>query len=92
MTNNMKSVVVCSDINGMPVWQKDYEAFMQTVGFQTKHCRPRHSFNKGKVERLVRFVKGNYLSDRFFSIFQTSTLRHWIGATNKIASNTEHWD
>ena len=44
----------------------DYEAFMKAVGFQTKLCKPRHPFTKGKVERLVRFVKENFLVDRTF--------------------------
>ena len=67
LTDNMKSVVIRRDLEGHPVWQKDYEAFMKTVGFDTKLCRPRHPFTKGKVERLVRFVKENFLVDRVFS-------------------------
>ena len=67
LTDNMKSVVIRRDMEGHPVWQKDYEAFMKTVGFETKLCKPRHPFTKGKVERLVRFVKENFLVDRVFS-------------------------
>ena len=67
LTDNMKSVVIHRDMDGHPVWQKDYEAFMKTVGFETKLCKPRHPFTKGKVERLVRFVKENFLVDRVFS-------------------------
>jgi len=66
LTDNMKSVVLHRDFEGHPVWQKDYEAFMKTVGFQTKLCKPRHPFTKGKVERLVRFVKENFLVGRVF--------------------------
>ena len=66
LTDNMKSVVLHRDLDGHPVWQKDYEAFMRTVGFDTKLCKPRHPFTKGKVERLVRFVKENFLADRVF--------------------------
>ena len=66
LTDNMKSVVLHRDFEGNPVWQKDYEAFMKTVGFRTKLCKPRHPFTKGKVERLVRFVKGNFLVGRVF--------------------------
>ena len=64
LTDNMKSVVRHRDFEGHPVWQKDYESFMKTVGFQTKLCKPRHPFTKGKVERLVRFVKENFLAGR----------------------------
>ncbi len=66
LTDNMKSVVLHRDMDGRPVWQKDYEAFMKTVGFGTKLCKPRHPYTKGKVERLVRFVKDNFLAGRTF--------------------------
>ena len=66
LTDNMKSVVLHRDFEGHPVWQKDYEAFMKTVGFQTKLCKPRHPFTKGKVEQLVRFIKDNFLAGRVF--------------------------
>ena len=67
LTDNMKSVVIGRDPDGHPVWQHDYEAFMKLIGFQTKLCRPRHPFTKGKVERLIRFVKDNFLAGRVFS-------------------------
>lgn len=66
LTDNMKSVVIGRDENGHPIWQKDYEAFMDAIGFKTKLCRPRHPFTKGKVERLVRFVKNNFMACRVF--------------------------
>lgn len=67
LTDNMKSVVIRRDPEGHPIWQHDYEAFMKLVGFQTKLCKPRHPFTKGKVERLIRFVKDNFLAGRVFS-------------------------
>lgn len=66
LTDNMKSVVVRRDADGKPVWQKDYAAFMACVGFRTRLCKPRHPFTKGKVERLVRHVKENFLAGREF--------------------------
>lgn len=67
LTDNMKSVVVKRDVEGNPVWQADYAAFMACVGFKTRLCKPRHPFTKGKVERLVRFVKDNFLAGRTFA-------------------------
>ncbi len=67
LTDNMKSVVIGRSQDGHPLWQHDYEAFMKTVGFETKLCKPRHPFTKGAVERLVRFVKDNFMPGRFFS-------------------------
>ena len=64
LTDNMKSVVIGRDPEGHPIWQKDYESFMKTVGFRTVLCKPRHPFTKGAVERLIRFVKENFLADR----------------------------
>ena len=66
LTDNMKSVVIRRDPEGNPIWQRDYETFMKTVGFETKLCKPRHPFTKGKVERLIRFVKENFLAGRVF--------------------------
>ncbi len=66
LTDNMKSVVIRRDFEGRPIWQHDYESFMKTLGFQTKLCKPRHPFTKGKVERLIRFVKDNFLQGRSF--------------------------
>lgn len=66
LTDNMKSVVIRRDSTGQPVWQKDYESFMKVLGFKTKLCKPRHPFTKGKVERLVRFIKDNFIAGRQF--------------------------
>ena len=66
LTDNMKSVVVRRNEDGKPVWQKDYAEFMNTIGFETTLCKPRHPFTKGAVERLVRFVKENFIAGRTF--------------------------
>lgn len=66
LTDNMKSVVIRRDMEGRPIWQGDYETFMRNLDFQTRLCKPRHPFTKGKVERLVRFVKENFLVGRIF--------------------------
>lgn len=66
LTDNMKSVVIRRNEDGKPIWQKDYAEFMNTVGFETTLCKPRHPFTKGAVERLVRFVKENFIAGRTF--------------------------
>ena len=67
LTDNMKSVVKGRDPEGHPIWNAEYAAFMGCVGFKTKLCKPRHPFTKGKVERLVRYVKENFLAGRSFT-------------------------
>lgn len=85
LTDNMKSVVLHRDAEGHPVWQTDYECFMKTIGFKTKLCKPRHPFTKGAVERLIRFVKENFLAGRSF--FNLSDLNEaalvWCDTQNK---------
>ena len=66
LTDNMKSVVIKRDFENHPIWQPDYENFMNTVGFNTGLCKPRHPYTKGKVERLIRFIKDNFLVGRCF--------------------------
>ena len=66
LTDNMKSIVTGRDSDGHPVWNHDYEAFMDAIGFKTKLCKPRHPFTKGAVERLIRFVKDSFVNSRTF--------------------------
>ena len=66
-TDNMKSVVVRRLADGTPVWNKDYEAFQQLIGFKTSLHKVAHPWSKGKVERLVRYVKGNFIQGRTFT-------------------------
>ena len=66
LTDNMKSVVTGRDSDGNPVWNNEYADFMKAVGFATKLCKPRHPFTKGAVERLVKFVKDNFMAGRVF--------------------------
>ena len=63
----MKSVVTRRDADGHPVWNGEYAAFMGCVGFRTRLCKPRHPWTKGKSERLIRFVKENFLAGRTFT-------------------------
>lgn len=83
LTDNMKSVVLHRDSEGHPVWNHDYEAFMDTIGFKTKLCRPRHPFTKGAVERLVRFVKDNFLAGRVFSTITDLNYEAWKWCDNQ---------
>src|SRR5574344_110771 len=66
LTDNMKSVVIKRDSDGSPIWNHDYEVFMKTIGFETRLCKAYHPFTKGKVERLVQFIKGHFLAGRTF--------------------------
>lgn len=66
LTDNMKSVVIGRDVLGNPVFNHDYDVFQKSFSFSTKLCKVAHPFTKGGVERLVRYVKENFIQGRTF--------------------------
>lgn len=48
LTDNMKSVVVRRNAEGNPIWQRDYEAFMDSTGFHTRLCQAQASMDEGQ--------------------------------------------
>ena len=57
LTDNMKSVVTKRDCEGNPVWNTEYDALQNLIGFRTDLCKVAHPFTKDKSEPLVRYVK-----------------------------------
>lgn len=86
LTDNMKSVVIKRDADKHPIWNAEYENFMKTVGFQTKLCKPAHPFTKGAVERLVKFVKNNFMAGRTFGNITDLNYDalHWCDVQNRV--------
>jgi transposase len=65
LTDNMKTVVVGRE-SGKPIWNTQFASFAVDMGFVPKVCRVRSPQTKGKVERLVRYVKENFFPGRSF--------------------------
>ena len=65
LTDNMKTVVTRRE-SGQPIWNTAFEDFSIDMGFVSKVCSPRRPQSKGKVERLVGYVKDNFLPGRRF--------------------------
>ncbi|MVB12733.1 Integrase core domain protein [Caprobacter fermentans] len=65
LTDNMKTVVTGREA-GKPIWNTRFADFATELGFVPKVCRIRSPQTKGKVERLVRYVKDNFLPGRQF--------------------------
>jgi len=61
LTDRMKTVIVAVD-HGKPVWQEIFKRFASEMGFVPKVCRVRRPQTKGKVERLVHFVRDNFMA------------------------------
>ena len=65
LTDRMKTVINGSEA-GKPIWNSRFEDFAADMGFVPKVCRVKRPQTKGKVERLVDYVKDNFLPGRQF--------------------------
>ena len=65
-TDNMKSIVIRRDSDGKPIWNHDYDLFQKAAGFETRLAKIAHPWTKGAAERLVRYVKDNFIQGRKF--------------------------
>lgn len=65
LTDNMKTVNDGRKA-GRPLWNSKFEDFVADMCFIPKVCRVRRPQTKGKVERLVQYVKNNFLPVRPF--------------------------
>lgn len=65
LTDRMRTVIDGSEA-GKPLWNSRFEDFAADMGFVPKVCRIRRPQTKGKVERLVDYVKSSFLPGRQF--------------------------
>lgn len=65
LTDNMKTVVDHREA-GKVIWNPQFADFAAQMGFVPKVCKVRCPQTKGKVERLVRYVKDNFFPGRQF--------------------------
>jgi transposase len=70
LCDNASPLVVSHDRqSGQVVWNPGFEAFCRDRGLTAKACRPRRARTKGKIERMVGYVKHNALAGRSFDSF-----------------------
>jgi transposase len=65
--DNMKTVTSGRDPQGQPVWTAALLQLASEFGFHPEACSPGAGNQKGSVESLVKWVKGNFLSGRDFA-------------------------
>jgi transposase len=65
LTDHMKTVVIRIEAK-TPIFHARFSEFAADMGFVPKLCRVRRPQTKGKVERLVHYVKDNFLPGRKF--------------------------
>jgi transposase len=65
--DNMKTVTSGRDDANQPVWTPALRQFAAECGFHPEACAPAAGNQKGAVESLVKWVKGNFLAGREFA-------------------------
>jgi transposase len=66
VTDNMKTAVLGRDEQHQPVWNPAYQKLAVEFKFHPEACAPASGNQKGAVENLVKFVKGNFIAGRSF--------------------------
>jgi transposase len=66
VTDNMKTAVLGRDASNQPIWNPAYQKLAAEFKFLPEACAPASGNQKGSVENLVKFVKGNFLAGRSF--------------------------
>ena len=65
--DNMKTVTSGRDSGGNPLWTPALRQLAGEIGFHPQACDPGAPNQKGSVESLVKWVKGNFLVGRAFA-------------------------
>lgn len=86
-------LMVVSENAGDIVYTKDFKHFVDEQGFGLWVCRRADPESKGKIENLVKFTKGNFLSTRDFETVEEANagVLGWLPrrANGKISQATK---
>ena len=89
LTDNMKTVIVGRE-SGKPIWNAGFLDFSNDLGFVPKVCKVRRPKTKGKVERLIDYVKDNFMPGRTFTDIEDLNRQAiaWCDKVNSKPSST----
>lgn len=90
LTDNMKTVINRREA-GQVIWNTQFADFAAEMGFVPKVCKVLHPQTKGKVERLVQYVKYNFFPGREFENLEDLNVQvlQWCRNTDsKVHSTT----
>ena len=84
VTDNMKTAVLGRDEQNQPIWNPAYQKLAVEFKFHPDVCAPASGNQKGAVENLVKFVKGNFLAGRTFydDLDLAEQCRQWLRQVN----------
>jgi transposase len=80
-----KTVVIGKNSEGLPKWNTTLARAAIDYGFVIELCMPRAGWQKGSVEALVKFVKGDFFTQRIFADVEQdlpSQLLGWLTQVN----------
>ena len=85
-SDNMKTITLGRDARNQPIWHPAFQKFAVEFGFHPSLCAPRAANQKGAVENLVKFVKGNFLAGRRFydDLDLAQQNRQWLHTVNEV--------
>jgi hypothetical protein len=66
VTDNMKTAVLGRTAQHEPIWNPAYQKLAAEFQFHPEACAPASGNQKGAVENLVKYVKGNFVAGRTF--------------------------
>ena len=85
-SDNMKTITLGRDERNQPIWHPAFQHCAAEFGFLPAVCTPAAPEQKGAVENLVKFVKGNFLVGRSF--YDDADLAHecasWLQYGNAV--------
>jgi transposase len=84
VTDTMKTAVLGRDEQNQPIWNPAYQKGAVAVKFHRDVCAPASGNQKGAVENLGKFVKGNFLPGRTFydDVDLADQWRQWLRQVN----------
>jgi transposase len=74
------NVMVVSENHGDIIYTKDFSYFIQEMGLRMWVCRKGDPESKGRVENLIKYVKGNFFGTRDFTTLEEAqeSVAKWL--------------
>jgi hypothetical protein len=85
-SDNMKTITLGRNEHNQPIWHPAFQKFAAELGFHPSLCTPGAGNQKGAVENLVKYVKGNFLAGRTFydDVDLEQQNRQWLHEVNAV--------
>lgn len=84
--DNLKTAVLSRTSDGVVHWHPRYLDFAHYYGFSPRACQPYRAQTKGKVERSIRYIRGNFWVGLYYRdlLDLNGQGRRWLDAVANI--------